>query len=64
MKMVFRWWPHGDDTVTLKQIRQIPGVSGVATMLPHIPAGQVWPKEDIRALAQDGAGGIFAVMLE
>ena len=32
MKMVFRWWPHGDDTVTLAQIRQIPGVSGVATM--------------------------------
>ncbi|MBR3033154.1 MAG: mannonate dehydratase [Clostridiales bacterium] len=53
MKMVFRWWPHGDDTVTLKQIRQIPGVSGVATMLPHIPAGQVWPKEDIRALVDE-----------
>ena len=50
MKMVFRWWPNGDDTVTLSQIRQIPGVSGVATMFSDIPAGEVWPKETILAL--------------
>ncbi len=50
MKMVFRWWPNGDDTVTLSQIRQIPGVSGVATMFSDIPAGEVWPKETIFAL--------------
>ena len=50
MKMVFRWWPNGDDTVQLEQIRQIPGVSGVATMFSDIPAGEVWPKETILAL--------------
>ncbi|MBO4927324.1 MAG: mannonate dehydratase [Clostridiales bacterium] len=50
MKMVFRWWPNGDDTVTLAQIRQIPGVSGVATMFSDIPAGEVWPRETILAL--------------
>ncbi len=42
MKMIFRWFPYGDDTVTLKQIRQIPGVSGVATTLPTVPVGEVW----------------------
>ncbi len=47
MKMVFRWWPNGDDTVTLAQIRQIPGVSGVATMFSNVPAGEVWSKEMI-----------------
>ena len=47
MKMVFRWWPHGDDTVTLAQIRQIPGVTGVATMFSDVPAGEVWTKEMI-----------------
>ena len=47
MKMVFRWWPHGDDTVTLEQIRQIPGVTGVATMFSDVPAGEVWTKEMI-----------------
>lgn len=50
MKIVFRWWPNGDDTVTLAHIRQIPGVSGVATMFSDIPAGEVWPKETILAL--------------
>ncbi|MBR5975079.1 MAG: mannonate dehydratase [Clostridiales bacterium] len=53
MKMVFRWWPNGDDTVTLSQIRQIPGVSGVATMFADIPAGEVWPKETILALRDE-----------
>ena len=37
MKMIFRWFPNGDDRVNLKDIRQIPGVSGVATALSHIP---------------------------
>ena len=40
MKMILRWFPNGDDTVTLQQIRQIPGVSGVATFLSDIPAGE------------------------
>ncbi|MBR2294705.1 MAG: mannonate dehydratase [Clostridiales bacterium] len=47
MKMVFRWFPNGDDTVTLDQIRQIPGMTGVATFLSDIPAGKIWPMERI-----------------
>ncbi|MBR2750517.1 MAG: mannonate dehydratase [Clostridiales bacterium] len=50
MKMVFRWWPNGDDTVTLAQIRQIPGVSGVATMLSNVPAGEVWTPKMIQSV--------------
>lgn len=43
MKMIIRWFSGGDDSVTLKQIRQIPGVSGIATMISDIPVGEVWP---------------------
>jgi len=49
MKMVIRWFPDGD-TVTLEQIRQIPGVSGVATFLPDVPAGEVWTPEQIASV--------------
>ena len=31
MKMTFRWYGEGNDSVTLDQIRQIPGVEGIAT---------------------------------
>jgi mannonate dehydratase len=37
MKIILRWFPFGDDSVELWQIRQIPGVSGVATCLPAVP---------------------------
>lgn len=50
MKMTFRWYGPGFDSVTLEQIRQIPGVSGVITTLYDIPAGDVWPIERIREL--------------
>ena len=50
MKMTLRWYGPGFDSVTLKQIRQIPGVSGVITTLYDIPAGDVWPIERIREL--------------
>lgn len=47
MKLVLRWFPYGDDSVTLKQIRQIPGVSGVATHLTRIPVGEIWTSDEI-----------------
>ncbi|MBO4636851.1 MAG: mannonate dehydratase, partial [Clostridiales bacterium] len=53
MKMILRWFPNGDDTVTLSQIRQIPGVSGVATFLSDIPAGELWPMERILAVRDE-----------
>jgi mannonate dehydratase len=41
--MTFRWFGEEDDSVTLDQIRQIPGVKGVVGFLSDIPAGEVWP---------------------
>lgn len=47
MRMVFRWYGEGNDTVTLKQIRQIPGVEGVVWALHDVPAGEEWPMDKI-----------------
>ena len=56
MKMILRWFPHGDDSVSLAHIRQVPGVSGVATCMPGIPVGEVWPLEALRALREEISG--------
>jgi mannonate dehydratase len=50
MKMTLRWFGSDVDSVPLKYIRQIPSVKGVVTTLYDIPAGEVWPKERIRAI--------------
>ncbi|MEK5058038.1 mannonate dehydratase [Paenibacillus sp. FSL H7-0326] len=47
MKMVFRWFGEGNDTVTLNQIRQIPGVEGIVWALHDVPAGEEWPMDKI-----------------
>lgn len=48
MKMTFRWYGEGNDSVTLKQIRQIPGCTGLMGVLDQYAAGEVWPLEVIR----------------
>ena len=48
MDMTLRWYGEGNDSVTLEQIRQIPGVTGVITALHDIPAGEAWTYEDVR----------------
>lgn len=50
MRMTLRWFGKNYDSVTLQQIRQIPGVTGVITTLYDIPAGEVWPMEKIEAI--------------
>jgi mannonate dehydratase len=47
MQMTFRWYGVGNDSITLKQIRQIPGVKGVVWALHDVPVGEVWPAEKI-----------------
>ncbi|SDZ60525.1 mannonate dehydratase [Evansella caseinilytica] len=47
MRMVFRWFGAGNDTVLLKHIKQIPGVEGIVWALHDIPAGEIWPVERI-----------------
>jgi mannonate dehydratase len=56
--MILRWFPYGDDSVTLQQIRQTPGISGVATCFPNIPVGEVWQPDMLAALKEElnGAG--------
>jgi mannonate dehydratase len=49
MRMVFRWFGEGNDTVTLKQIKQIPGVEGVVWALHDVPVGDEWPMDKIMA---------------
>ena len=59
MEMTLRWYGTGFDTVTLQQIRQIPGVTGVITTLYDTQPGEVWSRERIRALkAEVEAAGL------
>lgn len=53
MKMTLRWYGSGYDTVTLEQIRQIPGVHGVITTLYGALPGEVWQYEDVLALKKE-----------
>jgi len=52
MKVVIRWYGEEKDTVTLEQIRQIPGVEGVVSALFDVPVGEVWPLEEIMKLKE------------
>lgn len=45
--MTIRWFGKEKDTVTLEQIRQIPGVCGVVPALHSLPAGELWPSDMI-----------------
>ena len=53
MEMTLRWYGEGNDSVTLEQIRQIPGVAGVITALHDIPAGEAWTYEDVMKRKQE-----------
>lgn len=53
MEMTLRWYGTEFDTVTLKEIRQIPGVTGVITTLYDTKPGEVWSRQRIRALKQE-----------
>ena len=53
MEMTLRWYGSDFDTVTLKQIRQIPGVTGVITTLYDTAPGDVWSREAIRAMKDE-----------
>ncbi|RKL65549.1 mannonate dehydratase [Salipaludibacillus neizhouensis] len=51
MEMSFRWYGD-DDPVTLDKIRQIPDMKGIVSAIYDIPAGEVWPYEEIVKLKE------------
>lgn len=53
MKMTFRWFGANSDPVTLQQIRQIPGMTGVMGFLDYKEAGEVWTREEIGAYVKE-----------
>ena len=50
MDMTLRWYGPGYDSVSLEQIRQIPGVEGVITTLYGTTPGEAWELDDIKKL--------------
>ena len=50
MDMTLRWYGTGFDSVTLEQIRQIPGVTGVITTLYDSVPGDAWEAAPIAAM--------------
>ncbi len=51
--MTLRWFGKNFDSVTLKQIRQIPGVKGVITTLYDSKVGDAWKEEDVKAIKKE-----------
>lgn len=50
MDMTLRWYGPGYDSVTLSQIRQIPGVEGVITTLYGTKPGEAWELDEIKSI--------------
>lgn len=53
MEMTLRWYGSGYDTVSLEQIRQIPGVKGVITTLMNKLPGEIWEENEILSLKKE-----------
>jgi mannonate dehydratase len=65
MNMTWRWFGEGNDSVTLDQVRQVPGVSGIVWSLHDQPAGAEWDEGRIQAaVAQIRAKGFHAEVVE
>jgi mannonate dehydratase len=47
MQIGFRWYGEGNDSVSLKQIKQIPGVKTIVWALHDMQAGEEWPMAKI-----------------
>lgn len=65
MKMTFRWYGSNSDQVTLKQIKQIPGMTGIMGFLDYKAAGEVWTEEEIKAYVDEvHAAGLECEVIE
>jgi len=50
MEMTLRWYGPGYDSVSLAQIKQVPGVRGVITTLMGKQPGEVWTEAEVQEL--------------
>lgn len=65
MKMTFRWYGSQSDSISLKQIKQIPGVSGLMGVLDWKAAGEVWTEEEIKNYVDEvHAAGLEVEVIE
>lgn len=53
MKMSFRWYGSGNDSISLEQIRQIPGVEEIVWALHEKQPGEIWEKNEIQAVKDE-----------
>ena len=47
MQMTFRWYGEGNDKISLQDIKQIPGVTGIVWALHDKMPGEIWSEEEI-----------------
>ncbi|MDD3430061.1 MAG: mannonate dehydratase, partial [Oscillospiraceae bacterium] len=65
MKMTFRWYGKESDAISLKQIKQIPGMSGIMGLLDYKAAGEVWTEEEIKGYVEEvQAAGLECEVIE
>ncbi|MDO4268072.1 MAG: mannonate dehydratase [Eubacteriales bacterium] len=65
MKMTFRWYGSDSDSITLKQIKQIPGMTGLMGLLDYKAAGEVWNEDEIKAYVDEvHAAGLECEVIE
>jgi mannonate dehydratase len=65
MKMTFRWFGESSDSVSLSQIRQIPGMSGIMGFLDYKKAGEPWTEDEIsRYIGAVNAAGLECEVIE
>ena len=65
MQMTMRWFGTGYDSITLEQIKQVPGVTGVITTLYGTKPGEAWEVADILAMkAEVEASGLEVAGIE
>ncbi len=53
MQMTMRWFGKEKDTVSLEEIRQVPGVVGVVPALHTLAAGEAWPLDMIMDMKKE-----------
>lgn len=54
MRLTFRWYGNSDP-VTLKNIRQIPTMSGIVSAVYSVSAGEIWPEKEIISIKEAAA---------